>query len=83
MDGCRGKALAVLLLVFVGGAASGMIGSHVFQSVTPATPVVKTPDDSAEISTPTSCSASKSNARFRFGCSSYSPPLHGDWFSVV
>ncbi len=48
IDACRGKALAVLLLVFVGGAASGMIGSHVFQSVTPATPVVKTPDDLAE-----------------------------------
>ena len=48
VDACRGKALAVLVVVFVGGAASGVIGSHVFQSVTPATPVVKTPDDLAE-----------------------------------
>ena len=48
VDACRGKALAVLVVVFVGGAASGVIGSHVFQSVTPATPVVKTPDDLVE-----------------------------------
>ena len=45
MDACRGKALAVLVLVFVGGAASGVIGSHVFENVTAATPLVNTPDD--------------------------------------
>lgn len=45
VDACRSKALTVLVLVFVGGAASGVIGSHVFQSVVTTTPVVTTRGD--------------------------------------
>ena len=45
VDACRGKALTVLVLVFIGGAASGVIGSHVFQSVVTTTPVVTTQGD--------------------------------------
>ncbi len=45
LDACRGKALTVLVLVFVGGAASGVIGSHVFEGVTASPSAVNTPDD--------------------------------------
>ena len=48
VDACRGKALTVLVLVFIGGAASGAIGSRVFNSAAPPTPVVETRDDLSE-----------------------------------
>ena len=48
VDACRGKALTVLVLVFLGGGASGVIGSRVFNSVVSPTPVVETRDDLSE-----------------------------------
>lgn len=32
LDSCQGKALGILVLVFVAGAGSGIIGSHFFPS---------------------------------------------------
>ena len=42
VDACRGKALTVLVLVFLGGAASGVIGSHFVDRVAVAEPDPKT-----------------------------------------
>ena len=49
VDACRGKALTVLVAVFLGGAASGVIGSHVFERAAVSSPAATTPDDLSEL----------------------------------